>query len=252
MNPAPRPAIRPRRFDLLLPVLCLLLPALRATEALCAPADAAKPPREVGGHALARGQRDPGPPRDFDPEIEFGPQVQSLSADDLGRTYGLLPSFGVAVSWLLVAQTRLVLGARYACSTGDPYYDLPEFRNPDGATLCAVPFTFGVRANLNPGSRLRYHLGCALQIAWIQETLPVDGAPARFTGYGIGPLLTSGPEWRSRDERRAFGLEFAWGGRGGHVDHGADSHDVDLTGLHFRAYYVIRPGAAAPREEGSR
>ncbi len=249
------PISRLRRSSPCLAVLCLLLPMVAVVDGVCAPGGAAAgvAPREVGGRELTAEERalaeETGPPRGFDTELEFGPGAQSLDNDDLDRTYGLLPSFGLGVSWLLVAQTRLVFGVRYARSGGDPYYDMPDFRSDDGATLRAVPVTLGVRGNLNPHSRLRYHLGCALQVAWLQETVPVDGGLNRFTGYGVGALLTSGPEWRSRDGRRALGLELAWGGRGGHIDHGADSHDVDLTGIHARLYYVIRPGAAAPREE---
>jgi hypothetical protein len=251
-------AFRIRRPDLLLTVLCLLLPMALAVDAVCAPRDAGAgtPPREVGGRFLTAEERaraeDRGPPRGFDTELEVGAGVQSLSDEDLDRTYGLLPSIGVGASWRLAASTRLVIGARYACSRGDPYYDMPGFSGGDDATLRAVPLTIGVRANLNPGSRLRYHVGCALQLAWLQETFPVDGGPNRFTGYGIGPLVMTGPEWRSRDERRAVGLEFGLGARGGHVDHGTDRHDVDLTGVQVRLYYAFHPGAAAPREEGSR
>jgi len=218
---------------------------------------AAQTPREVGGTRAspapaAASADDGGCDCDLATEYEFALGAQSLSEDDLDATYGLLPSLGAGVSWRLLGHTRLVLAARYAVSRGDPYYDTPDFRDGEAARLRAVPVTLGLRGNLNPGHRLRFHLGCALQVAWLEEELPVAGGTGRFTGYGIGPLVTAGPEWRACDERRAVGLELAYGGRGGGVDRGAATHDVDLTGFHARIYYAFRPGAGTEAGRGAR
>mgnify|MGYP003474899328 CR=1 FL=1 len=58
----------------------------------------------------------------------------------------------------------------------------------------------------------------------------------------------SGPEWRTRDERRAVGIEFGLGGCGADLGPGQGSHDVDLTGFHARAYVTMRLGGDSTTE----
>jgi hypothetical protein len=61
-------------------------------------------------------------------------------------------------------------------------------------------------------------------------------------------MLTLGPEWRTRDQRRAVGIEFGLGGCGADLGPGQGSHDVDLTGFHARAYVTMRLGSDATTE----
>ena len=77
----------------------------------------------------------------------------------------------------------------------------------------------------------------------MEEKVPdVDeesGAPYLLArGWSKGMKLTLTPEWRSRDQRRALGLTFTWGGSSGEVGKGRDDHEVNLMGMGASLYYT--------------
>ncbi len=215
-------------------------------------AAAGAPFREAGGTKVEprpESRSDTTASHAYDFEVELGVGAQTLREPDLDATYGLLPFASVGLGWRLGSLTRLVIGARYAASDGNPYYSTPEFQSREQARLVAVPVTLGVRHNLNPGGRLRYNIGLAWQIAWIRERTPGAEGWVSRSGTGSGLLFTMGPEWPSRDGRRAVGLEAGWGGSSASLGvtnlFRNERQSVDLSGLHARLYYTFRLGKAA-------
>jgi hypothetical protein len=184
-------------------------------------------------------------------DLEVMAGAQTLGSDDFGDTYGLLPFAGIGVSWPAGSRTQVTLSARYCRSSGDLFYDVPEFQMDRQALLQSVPVMFAVRENLVPSRQTRFLGGIAMQMAWIEEKLPagtdLHGQDTN-AGYGFGLLLTLGPEWRTRDLRRAVGLEFGLGGYGADIGSGRARHEVDLTGFQIRAYVTAQIGGASAME----
>ncbi|MCP4571419.1 MAG: hypothetical protein GY838_03635 [bacterium] len=189
---------------------------------------------EVGGIAPPAETSGPARVYDLEPEWEILGAVQTFSDNDLDRTYGLLGGGGLGWSVRSGQDTRFVVRLQYLRSKGDPYYDQPSFDAGTPATLQVVPISLGVRHDLAPNSRLRVNAGASLGFDWTREEMPDPNDPARtqaHDGIGWGLQLSLGPEYRSRDERRGFGIEFVFA-----------HHQVELTGAEYGGHELNRRG----------
>lgn len=238
-----RPIVRPSgsACALVLAALCFGRPAYSEAST---PGAAADQPSvsEVGTRSDApAGLPWRGP---LDQEIEFGLSVLIPSEDDLNAIHGAVPVAQARLSVKVGRRTRFFLGGGYGRAHGDPYYDRPGFDTADEATLTVVPIQMGVRINLMPREDFRLNLGFLMEAVWLRERLPVgelgDPEPWRSdSGWTRGVGVTFGPEWRSRNLRRAVGFEAGLTGNGGSVGK-APERDANLTGMSGRLYFSTR------------
>jgi hypothetical protein len=224
---------------LLLPLSVVFI-LLQPVSPLAAVADC-----EVGG--TARGNGPPKPPLDlsllgFELSAHAGYAV--FSEQDMYDTYGGMRQVGLEASVGVDADARFVIGVGYGSTTGDPFYDLPEFEGGSDVRLRTAPVTVGFKLNASRNPRYRVYWGMFVVCTWLEEKVPavdaISADPYRtYDGWGMGYLTTIAPEWRSRDQRRAVGLTLHWGGSSGDVGRGHDKHHVNLVGPGARLHYTI-------------
>lgn len=182
-------------------------------------------------------------PLDYDAELSLSAGYIVFLEQDMSDTYGGLPLTGVEASLGTNESVRFVIGLGYGSRSGDPHYDSPEFEGGNDVKLKVVPITVGMRANISRNPRFRLYWGACIEVAWMEEKVPdidqASGASHRLDrGWGKGFKFTLSPEWRSRDQRRALGLTFTWGGSTGEVGKGYHDHEVSLWGMGARLHYT--------------
>lgn len=240
---AHRPSVHPSgtAFALVLAALCFGRPAYSEASTPDTSADSPSPP-EIGVLSDAPvGLPWRGP---LDQEIEFGLSALIPTEDDISAIYGGVPVAQARLSVRIGRQSQFFLGGGYGRAHGDPYYDQPSFEAADEAELTVVPVQMGVRINLLPRDEFRLNLGFLMEAVWLRERLPVgelgDPEPWRSdSGWTRGIGVTFGPEWRSRNLRRAVGFEAGLTGNGGTIGK-APERDANLTGMSGRLYFSTR------------
>jgi hypothetical protein len=229
-----------------MPILVLLLCLVPAASGSGAAQEQEPSPADVpeigwqadpGGHA----GRDP-----YLPGIGVSFTWSQLTAEDERDTYGSLPTWSLRLSWPTGARTLLYLMAAYATRSGDPYYAEPTFGGENVSRLRTVPVGFGFRADMDPHSVVSAWFGGSLLTAWAEEESPspsglTSEGRSRSSGWLHGFELTLGPQWRSHDDKRALGLEFAYRVLDGGIGSGSSRRDLDLAAWSIRAYYAIQP-----------
>jgi len=234
-------SIRP--LGLILPLSNVFL-FLHVTPPLAAPIGDDDPPREVGGSDRPREAQ--GPRLDLSSlktEVSLFAGYSIFSDQDMYDTYGGIPQIGCEMSVGLDEAAEFVLGIRYGGVSGDPFYDSLEFEGNDDVSLRAVPITAGFRINASKNPRFRLYWGACFEATWMEERVPSfnpNSLDPRRTdrGWGKGMRLSLTPEWRSRDQRRALGLSFEWGGSSGEVGAGYHHHEVNMIGIGARLHYT--------------
>jgi len=243
VQPPPNRCASLRPLGLILPLSIVFL-FLHVTPPLAAPFDGNEPPLEVGGSEQPL--QDQGPRLDLS-SLETAVSVFAgysiFNESDMYDTYGGIPQIGCELSVGLDEAADFVLGIRYGGISGDPFYDSPEFEGNEDVSLRAVPITAGFRINASKNPRFRLYWGACFEAAWMEERVPSfnpDSLDPRRTdrGWGKGMRLSLAPEWRSRDQRRALGLSFEWGGSSGEVGSGYHDHEVNMIGMGARLHYT--------------
>ncbi len=182
-------------------------------------------------------------PMDLDLQLRVLAGYTVFFEEDMGDTYGCIPSVSVEASLGASERIRFVFGLGYGSTTGDPHYDSPEFEGGNDLRLRLLPVTVGLRANSSRNQRFRLDWGASFEAVWMEERIPdIDessGAPYRNDrGWGKGIKFTLSPEWLSRDRRHALGLTFTWGGSSGEVGKGYKDHEVSLMGMGASLHYT--------------
>lgn len=188
----------------------------------------------------------PAPMQDLVTALSLDVGWSLLNNEDMRRTYGGLPWIQVTADFAVTPYSAIFLAAGYGKRGGDPYYDTIGSDADDALELAMLPLSLGIRTDWSRGGRVGVMTGAGFQLVHAWEQAPVadslTGAVTdqTCTGWLTGVMLTIGPEWRSRDHRRALGLEVGIGGSKGEVTGASHRHDVDLTGIHSRLYYAFK------------
>jgi len=211
--------------------------------ALCASTAAAFPGDEVGGSDAPPVRTRPDAPL----VIRLGPAFgwRFLTEQSMSETYGHVAVPGLMCVTDLAHDSRLVLAAGYGFARGNPYLDVTGFDGANAAELTMVPLQVGLQSDVSPHPCLRILCGLSAESLWIRERLPVAALPGSpdhedHDGWGAGLHFTFGPEWRTADDRRAFGFTMSWAAAGGEVHSRGRSHDVNLTGTHVQCHVLWR------------
>jgi hypothetical protein len=179
------------------------------------------------------------------PELSLLLGWNQFTTDDIDDTYGGLLSCGLRFCWTTSDRSEFFLAAQYGAVSGDPYYDVPTFEGFEAAHLRALPLQMGVRWNTTEQTRIRVYFGLAIEAVWAEEETPAISESRRDnmqadSGWVYGFRISLGPEWRSRDENRAVGLEIGYDECGGDIGKGRHRHDLNLSAFGARAYYAIQ------------
>ncbi len=180
----------------------------------------------------------------LDTKLDLSAQYTSFTGEDMRDSYGGLPGIAVAFSFQTSSKTRTFLSLGYGENTGDPYYSLTGFSAADNIKVRFVPLQIGMKVDLAQSRRIHVYAGAALEIAWMEETIPfLDdfGSVVNLSASGInsGFNLTFGPEIVLGQGGQAVGLEIGWGGSKGTISAEGHKHDIDLTGYRGRLYLAL-------------
>ena len=180
----------------------------------------------------------------LDTNLDLSGQYTSFTGEDMSDSYGGLPVIAVGFSFQTSSKVRTFLSLGYGENTGDPYYSLPGFSAEDNIKVRYVPLQLGMKVDLAQSRRIRVFAGAALEIAWMEETIPFlddSGSVVNKSASGInsGFILTFGPEIVLGQGGQAVGLEIGWGGSKGTVSTEGHKHDIDLTGYRGRLYLAL-------------
>jgi len=180
----------------------------------------------------------------LDTNLDLSGQYTSFTGEDMSDSYGGLPVIAVGFSFQTSSKVRTFLSLGYGENTGDSYYSLPGFSAEDNIKVRYVPLQLGMKVDLAQSRRIHVFAGAALEIAWMEETIPLlddSGSVVNKSASGInsGFILTFGPEIVLGQGGRAVGLEIGWGGSKGTVSTEGHKHDIDLTGYRGRLYLAL-------------
>lgn len=176
------------------------------------------------------------------PSIGLFASGQSLFDDDMERTYGAIPGFGLQLQLPYTSVAQFVAGVQYTGDDGDPLYDLDGMHG--SAALHLTSLEFGLRRNVMPDQRHRFFVGAAAQYVHVSER--VDGGQwegdhdaATAQGWGFAGRLMLGPEWRLARDRMGAGFEFSL--ELGTIYAKWDHHEreVPLSGFQGRGYLCV-------------
>jgi len=179
------------------------------------------------------------------PELAFTIGWHQYLKTDMADTYGGMLTYGARLSWHAAKNSWFFLGAEYGQESGNPYYDSPDFEGYDAVRLSALPLQMGFRWNVNQPSQFRFYLGFAFQAVWTEEEVPVLSETGldslqTFTGWNYGIQFLLGPEWRSHEGSRAFGLEIGYTISNGELGKGRQRYGMDLNSVNARVYFAIK------------
>jgi len=176
--------------------------------------------------------------------LDFGIMYTHFSGDDMSGTYGGIPQLSTGLSWAMGDRSRFFMSIGYGRKSGDPYWDIEHFETDQDITVQTMPFLIGLKFNASSRKDFRLYFGAAAQLTYAWETIPTGMSDGEFTSSTPSGLLTGyylfvGPEFSLGNGTDAIGLEIGIGGSKGEVSGDGNSHDVDLTGYHIRAFYTL-------------
>lgn len=232
-------ARRGRPFTLALRIAPIAVAALSLPPAAQAGSTAPAPAAAVEFAAGPLAPPDAASTQPLDLAVEAGLRWLAPLEDDLDAVYGGIPVAEARVGLRLRGREYVYFGAGYGRASGDGWAGDPTFTGVHDATLVVLPLELGIRWDLSPRPDFRVNLGWRAELAWVRETTPggggLDGDGRREEGWLRGLGFGVGPEWLSRDGRRAVGFEAGLQGSGGRVG-GRYGRDSNLSGAWIRAY----------------
>lgn len=180
----------------------------------------------------------------LDTHLDLAFQYARFTGEDMSNTYQDLPMVTAGVSFQATRNSRLFLSLGYGENTGDPFYDTPGMATEDLVSVRYVPLQVGMKIDLARSTRIHVYTGFALEIAWMEETVPLrdengDVADVSSSGVNSGYQLTFGPEFVLGQGGQALGLEVGWGGSKGSISSAGHEHDIDMTGYRGRLYLAL-------------
>ncbi|MEN8007786.1 MAG: hypothetical protein ABFS42_12270 [Candidatus Krumholzibacteriota bacterium] len=180
----------------------------------------------------------------LDARLALSAQYNHFTGEDMRDTYGGLPMIAAAFSFRASRYSRVFVSVGYGKQTGDPYYNTPGINAEDHIKVRYLPVQWGMKADLARSTRIHVYIGAAVELAWMEETIPLLGnegtvAETSSTGINGGYNLTFGPEFVLGQGGRAVGLEIGWGGSKGSVTTRGHSHQIDMTGFRGRLYLAL-------------
>lgn len=180
----------------------------------------------------------------LDSRLDISAQYTHLTGDDMQDTYGGIPMVSAGLSFQTTRTTRFFVSLGYGESEGNPYSQTPGISTADRIQVRYLPLLLGVKVNLARSTRIHVYLGAGLEIAWMEETIPVlDGSgiilDQASSDINSGYQVTFGPLFMLGHGDQALGLEVGWGGSKGSVASSNHKHDLDLTGLRGRLYFAL-------------
>ncbi len=187
----------------------------------------------------------PGPdePLPIDLTLEAGLRWLAPLEDDMSNVYGGFPVLESRLGAWASERAFIYFGVGYGSVKGDPWSGDPTFTAGSPANLTLVPLEIGERWELAQRPGFRVNLGWRFELAWVRETIPdggrAAGATRRESGWLRGFGVSAGPEWLSRDGRRAAGFEAGLTGSGGKVG-GNYGWDSNLSGAWVRIHASTR------------
>jgi hypothetical protein len=201
---------------------------------------------EIGG-SPGESEDDPDALADLnilDTHLDLSFQYARFTGEDMRNTYQELPMVTVGFSFQAARTSRLFLSLGYGENTGDPFYDTPGISAEDQVTVRYVPLQIGMKFDLARSTRIHVYAGVALEIAWMEETIPLrdeSGAVSDVSSSGInsGYQVTFGPEFVLGQGGQALGLEVGWGGSKGSISTAGHQHNIDMTGYRGRLYLAL-------------
>lgn len=176
--------------------------------------------------------------------LDLGFQYARFTGEDMGDTYQELPMVTAGVSFQAARTSRFFLSLGYGENTGDPFYDTPGMSGEDQVSVRYVPLQFGMKFDLARSTRIHVYAGLGLEIAWMEETIPLrdengDITDVSSSGINSGYQITFGPEFVLGQGGQALGLEVGWGGSKGSISAAGHEHNIDMTGYRGRLYLAL-------------
>ena len=180
----------------------------------------------------------------LDTHLDLSFQYARFTGEDMRDTYQELPMVTAGVSFQTTRTSRLFLSLGYGENTGDPFYDTPGMTAEDPVKVRYVPLQIGMKFDLARSTRIHVYTGLALEIAWMEETIPLrdesgEVSDVSSSGINSGYQITFGPEFVLGQGGQAVGLEVGWGGSKGTITAANHYHDIDMTGYRGRLYLAL-------------
>ena len=158
--------------------------------------------------------------------------------NDVRKTYGVIPTIGFRIAKIFATQNEIFLNVEYSNTSGDPYYDHPDFISSLESKLKVAPIKCGVRFIAAQTSDFRVYVGAGLSLYWIEEKTPglYETTPADYSGIGLGVNALLAPELRFSENKYAVGLELSLGKRNVEMSDNHTYQDISMSGWALRGY----------------
>jgi len=176
--------------------------------------------------------------------VDLSAQYIRFTGEDMRDSYGGLPMAGVGFSFRATRNSRVFVSFGYGENKGDPFYDTPGMAAEDYIKVRYFPTQWGMKVDLARSTRINVYAGLAVELAWVEETIPLlddHGVVTNLSSSGLnsGYQLTFGPELVLGQSGHSLGFEVGWGGSKGTITTEGHSHKIDMTGYRARFFLAL-------------
>jgi len=180
----------------------------------------------------------------LDSRFDISAQYNYFTGEDMQDTYGGMPLVCGGFSFQTTRTTRFFVSLGYGEAEGNPFNEIPGISTADRIQVRYLPLLLGMKADLARSTRIQVFLGAAVEVAWMEETVPVVDGSGKIlnqasSDINTGYQVTFGPQFMLGQGGQALGMEIGWGGSKGDVASADHKHDLDMTGLRGRLYVAL-------------